>query len=78
MNLLLGALQNLWNNFYNTCVRNVDNKVRYSVGIALIVAALLTFVACSKGKNKGMLINNWFLFWISMIFLIAGVLYMSI
>ena len=20
MNLLLGALQNLWNNFYNTCV----------------------------------------------------------
>ena len=78
MNLLLGALQNLWNNFYNTCIRNIDVKLRYSIGVAIILASMILFVICSKGKNKGMLINNWFLFWSSMILLISGIVYMSI
>lgn len=78
MSILLNAFVNFWYNFYNTCFRNVDSKVRYGVGGGLIVLALLTFIACTKGKSKNELINNWFLFWISMIFLIAGVLYMSI
>ena len=78
MSLLLSAFANFWYNFYNTCFRNVDSKVRYTVGGALIVLSIITFIYCTKGKSKNELINNWFLFWISIIFLIAGILYMSI
>ena len=78
MNRLCGALENLWYNFYNTCFRNVDMSVRYTIGTILIVLSIITFIFSTKGKSKSELINNWFLFWISMILLIIGVLYMSI
>ncbi len=78
MNLICSAFKNFWYSFYNTCFRNIDMRIRYSVGGGLIVLFLLTFVACTKGKSKSELINNWFLFWLSMIFLIVGILYMSI
>lgn len=78
MNLLCGALQSLWNNFYNTCVRNIDTRVKYSIGIALIVVSLLLFVFSTRGSKKGDMIGHWFLFWISMIVFIIGVIYLSI
>ena len=78
MNLLCGAIKNLWNNFYNTCFRNVDMSVRYTVGLVLVVAAIVFFILSTKGKSKSQMVNNWFWFWISMISLICGVLYMSI
>lgn len=78
MNLLCNAIKSLWTNFYNTCFRNVDLKLRYTVGLILIVAALIFFVLSTKGKKKGEMVNNWFWFWISMISLISGVLYISL
>ena len=78
MNIMLNAIKSLWTNFYNTCFRNVDMSIRYTVGLILIVGSIICFILSTKGKNKGELINNWFWFWISMIALICGVLYMSI
>lgn len=78
MNLMLGVFANFWYSFYNTCFRNVDTQTRYTVGGVLVVLSIVAFIYCTKGKSKSELINNWFLFWISMILLICGVLYASI
>ena len=78
MNLLCGFFQNVWNTFYNTCFRNVDTKIRYTIGIFIIVLSIIFFILSTKGPKKGELINNWFWFWLSMIALIIGVLYLYI
>ena len=78
MRFLCGAIEALWNNFYNTCFRNVSKDIKITVGIILLVASIIFFVLATKGKKKADFINNWFWFWISMITFICSVLYLSI
>ncbi len=78
MNKICGAIQNLWNEFYNTCVRNLSDRTRLIIGVSCVVAAMVIFIFCTKGKDKAGLINNWFLFWISVIVMIVGVFYLTV
>lgn len=71
-------LKNIWYNFYDDCVRNVDTKTRYEIGITMLVVAIILFVLSTDGKSKTNMINHWFLFWISAIVLILSIVYMSI
>ena len=78
MNLLLGFIQSIWTKFYNTCVRNVPEQTRRIIGGAIILGAVIIFIFCTKGGKKGEMIGSWFLFWVSMICLICGVVYLSL
>ena len=77
MNLICGALKNLWYEFYNTCVRNLDDKTKVIIGVSCIVLSMIVFVLCTKGHNKSEMVNSWFLFWVSIILFLIGVFYLT-
>ena len=76
MNLICGALKNLWLEFYNKYVRNLDDKTKVTVGGALILASIFIFVLSTKGHDKTQMVNSWFLFWVSMLLFLAGLYYL--
>ena len=76
MNLICGALKNLWLEFYNEYIRNVDDKTKAMIGGACILASMFMFILCTKGGSKTEMVNSWFLFWISMLLFIAGIAYL--
>ena len=78
MSLMCGFIQSIWTKFYNTCVRNVPDKTRYTVGACIVFASILIFILSTKGSKKGDMVGSWFLFFIAMIALIAGVVYLSL
>lgn len=77
MNLLCGAIKNLWNEFYNNCVRNLDDRTKFIIGASCVLGAIVIFIFCTKGKDKAGMINNWFLFWVSIIVMVVGVFYLT-
>lgn len=77
MNLICGAIQSLWNDFYNTCVRNLDHKTKMIIGLVAIVVGLLVFVVSVKNNKNPQFVNNWFLFWISIIIVLIGIFYLT-
>ena len=77
MNLICGAIQSLWNEFYNTCVRNLDTKTRLTIGIITLVVGLVVFVMSVKNNKSPQFVNNWFLFWISIILVLIGIFYLT-
>lgn len=76
MNLMCGALKNLWYEFYNTYIKNVDIKTKIMIGGICLFLALVFFVMCTKGPKKSEMVNSWFLFWISMVLFLVGVYYL--
>jgi len=78
MNLLCSAVENLWYNFYNKCIKNLDDKTKIIVGIVCLVISILLFIMCTKGKNKADMVNNWFLFWLSLIVFGVSILYLCV
>ena len=67
----------LWNNFYNSTLANIDFRLKGIIGFTFIMISLISFIFCTRGKSKGNIVNNWPLFWISMITLIIGAIYLS-
>ena len=78
MNLLCGFFQNIWTKFYNACVRNISPSLKSTIGVGMIIGALIIFVFATKGSKKGEMIGNWTLFWISSIIFILGVVYLNL
>lgn len=76
MNLICGALKNLWNEFYTNCVVNLDDRTKATVGFAFVIASIFVFILSTKGAGKGEMIGSWFLFWISMALFIAALFYL--
>lgn len=76
MNLICGALKNLWLEFYTKYVKNLDDKTKVRVGGILIVLSLFVFVLSTKGHSKSDIVNNWFLFWVSICLFFGGVYYL--
>lgn len=76
MNLICGALKNLWLEFYTKYVKNLDDETKVIVGSALIVLSMFIFVLCTKGHSKSEMVNSWFLFWVSMFLFLAGMYYL--
>lgn len=76
MYLLCGALKNLWFEFYNNCVKNLDDKTKVTVGGACIILSMFIFVLCTKGHSKSEMVNSWFLFWVSMLLFLVGMYYL--
>lgn len=76
MNLLCGALKNLWYQFYNNYVKNLDDKTKVMIGGACVILSIFVFVLCTKGPNKSEMVNSWFLFWISMLLFLVGIFYL--
>ena len=77
MNLICGAIQSLWNEFYNTCVRNLDSKTKMVIGLVALVVGLIVFVASVKNNKNPEFVNNWFLFWIAIILVLIGIFYLT-
>jgi hypothetical protein len=77
MNLLLGALKNMWHTFYNNYIYTMTDKTKMTVGIVCILISCLVFVMCTKGHDKSKMVNSWFLFWISLLSFVVGVLFLS-
>lgn len=78
MNLLCGALKNLWNEFYIKYVKGLDDKTKVMVGTVCLILSLFIFVVSTKGPDKAKMIQSWFLFWVSLVLMIAAVFYLSI
>ena len=78
MDMMCGSFRNIVTAIYNTCVRNLDNSTKVTIGVSLLIASLLTFVLCTKGHNKSQMVNSWFLFWISLILFGVSVCYLSV
>ena len=75
MNLLCGALKNLWFEFYNNCIKGLDDKTKATVGVICLVLSICVFIMCTKG-NKAQMVNNWFLFWLSIALFGTAVYYL--
>jgi hypothetical protein len=78
MNLLCGAVKNLWYNFYNNCIKNLDDKTKITVGMVCLLVSIGLFILCTKGHNKADMVNNWFLFWLSLIVFVVSMLYLCV
>lgn len=78
MNLLCGALKNLWYEFYNNYVRNLDDKTKVTVGLVCLCISMIVFVMCTKGHNKAEMVNSWFLFWLSIILFLVSMFYLCV
>ena len=76
MFLILGIFASAWNNVYNTVFGSLDKSTRNTVGLWVMVFAILMFVSSMKGSKKSQVINSWFLFWISIIAAIISILYL--
>ena len=77
MNYLLGAIAELWTNFYNKVIRDASSTVKGAViGVLVVVTLLLLAIAMkSQGKGDGSMINNWTAFWLGIFSLGLLVLY---
>jgi len=71
------GIKAFWHSFYYGTFGNIDLKVKNVLGLTLLFLFLVAFIFSTRGKSKSNLINNWFLFWISMILLILGCLVLS-
>lgn len=77
MNLLCGFFQNIWNKFCETCV-NIEPRWKSAVGLGIIILSLITFIFCTKKSKKGEVVGRWWLFWISSILFVCGVIYLNL
>ena len=78
MNLLCGALKNLWYEFYNNYVIGLDDRTKVMVGGLCLILSIFLFVLCTKGHNKAEMVNSWFLFWLSMATFFVAIFYLVV
>lgn len=76
MSQICGMLKNLWYNFYNKYVRGLDFKTKMIIGGVFVLLSIVIFILSTKGNNKTQMVNSWFLFWLSIILFIIGLLYL--
>lgn len=77
MNLICDFFLNLWTNFYDKYILNVEPKLKSTIGLGMIIISLICFIYSTKNSKKGEMIGKWWLFWISSILLVAGVIYLN-
>ena len=77
MNLLCGFFQNLWNEFYQSCIVDVEPKTKGAIGLGLVILGIITFIYSTQKSKKGEMIGRWWLFWISSILFVCGVIYLK-
>ena len=77
MNLICDFFLNLWTNFYDKYILNVEPKLKATIGLGMIIISLICFIYSTKNSKKGEMIGKWWLFWISSILLVAGVIYLN-
>jgi hypothetical protein len=75
MNLLCGALKNVWFEFYNNYVKGLDDKTKVMVGGICLMLSIFVFILSTKGGSKSNMVNNWFLFWVSLLLFGVAMLY---
>lgn len=67
--------QVMWNNFYNTCVRNVPVALRGGIIFLILMSALICFIFAIKDSKKDKMVKNWFLFFLAIILTAVGIFY---
>ena len=77
MNLICDFFLNLWTNFYDKYILNVEPKIKSTIGLGMIIISLICFIYSTKNSKKGEMIGKWWLFWISSILLVVGVIYLN-
>ena len=73
----MDTLKSFWNNIYYSFFENLDLRKKALLGFFCILGSIIVFIFCTRGKSKGNIVNNWFLFWISLILFIIGFLLVS-
>ena len=78
MDFLRGFLQKYLGKYYDICVVNIEPKTKSAIGLGMIILSIICFIFSTKNSKKGEMIGRWWLFWISSIFLILGVVYLNL
>ncbi len=71
---MLEMFKNLWNNFYNVCVRAVDPRIKALIILCIFILALVAFIFSIR-KKESVIISNWFLFYLAVALTVIGVVY---
>lgn len=70
-----GLFEAMWNNFYNSLVRNVDPALRGAIiAIGVVISLVCIMFSIKKGDEKKP-IKNWFAFWTGIFILILMIIY---
>lgn len=67
--------QAMWNNFYNSIVRNVKPAVKGGIITMLIVLTFIFLVFAIKKGDEKKPIKNWFTFWIAIFCIVLLIVY---
>ena len=70
-----GLLEAMFNNFYNSLVRNVSPTTKGAIiTIGIVISLVCIMMAIKKGDEKKP-IKNWFAFWTGVFTLILMIIY---
>lgn len=76
MQFLCGGLfEAMWNNFYNSLVRNVDPLLKGAIITIGVVISLVCIMSAIKKGDEKKPIKNWFAFWVGIFVLILMIIY---
>lgn len=65
----------MWNNFYNWAIRDASPTVKGAIMLVLFILGVVCLVYSIKKGKDGKPIGNWFLFWMSILFVALGIGY---
>ena len=70
-----GMFEAMWNNFYNSLVRNVDPLLQGAIITIGVVISLVCIMSAIKKGDEKKPIKNWFAFWVGIFVLILMIVY---
>ena len=70
-----GLFEAMWNNFYNSIVRNVSPVTKGGIILVLCILVLIFIITAFKSGDEKKPIKNWFSFWCAIFILILAIVY---
>ena len=70
-----GLFEAMWNNFYNSIVRNVSPVTKGGIILVLCILVLIFIITAFKSGDEKRPIKNWFAFWMALILLALLIVY---
>ena len=70
-----GLFEAMWNNFYNSLVRNVSPFTQGAIIVIGVVIALVSIMYSIKKGDEKKPIKNWFAFWTGIFIIVLMLVY---